>query len=91
MIRITMMVHNMIFLLLNDLLVPPGQAHPGGGCLTVQQDEDAGGDGKDRHYYGQASKAKVEQCDQPGQDEPDAQQDHAYIFGEFHNIPFLRE
>ncbi len=52
--------------------------------LTLQQDEDAGGDGEDRHDHGQAGEVELQQPDQPGQDEPNAQQQKAYVPGQFH-------
>jgi ribosome biogenesis protein Nip4 len=59
--KITMMVHNMRFLLLNDLYKGQFEAiRPFdwvAGVLTLNQNEDAGGDGEDRHNYAQASKA----------------------------------
>ena len=73
-IRITMIVHNMRFLLLNDLvnnlLEATWSVDRVAVDLTVQQDEDASRDGEDRHNYGQARKAQAEQCDQPVQDKP---------------------
>jgi hypothetical protein len=60
--------------------------------LTTQQDEDAGCNGKDSHYDGQARKAQAEQCNQPVQDEPDGQQEHANISCDFHGgTPFQLE
>jgi len=82
----------MRFLLLNDLLEATRSADRVAVGLTAQQDEDAGGDSEDRHNHGQARKVEFEQCDQPGQDEPDAHQQHAYISGDFHGgTPFERE
>jgi len=49
--RITMIVHNMRFLLENYLLKVTRSADPMTVDLTAQQDEDAGCDGKDRHNH----------------------------------------
>jgi hypothetical protein len=62
--------------------------------LTLNQDEDTGCNGKDRHNYAQAGKAQAEQCNQSVQDEPYGQQKKAYIMGDAHfhgDSPFLRE
>jgi hypothetical protein len=60
---ITMMVHNMRFLLLNDRVDATWLKNQTAVDLTAQQDENAGRDGKDRHDYWQTRKAQAEQCD----------------------------
>jgi hypothetical protein len=56
--RITMIVHNMRFLLMNDLLKDLFETtrsfDQAAGYLAFQQDEDAGCKGKDCHYDRQA-------------------------------------
>jgi len=49
--------------------------------LEAEQDQDAGGDGQDLHDRRKTAKVQFEQRDQPGQDEPDAQQDHSHTLG----------
>ncbi|MDD8012827.1 MAG: hypothetical protein PHX05_05050, partial [Acidobacteriota bacterium] len=45
----------------------------------AQHDQRAGYDGQDRHDQGKTLKVQMEQGDQSGHDEPDAQQDHSQI------------
>jgi hypothetical protein len=52
--RITMIVHNMRFLLLNDVLKVTQPLDRVKIDLTIQQNEDAGCDGEDSHNYAQA-------------------------------------
>jgi hypothetical protein len=65
--RITMIVHNMRFLLLNNLMKDLSDATWSLDRvifdLAAQQDEDAGSDGKDSHNHTQARKAQAEQRD----------------------------
>jgi hypothetical protein len=61
----------MRFLLLNDVFETTWSLDRVAVDLPTQQDENTGGEGKDRHYHAQACKAQAEQCDQPIQDEPD--------------------
>ena len=72
------MVHNMRLLLLNDplkdLLDATRSVDRAAGGLAADQDEDSGCDAEDRHNNIQAGKAEFEQCDQSGQDQPDAEQ-----------------
>ena len=79
-----MIVHNMRFLLLNDCVETTRSSDRVAVDLAFQQDEDAGRDGEDRHNYAQARKTQAEQCDQPVQDEPDGQQQEAYIMSDVH-------
>jgi hypothetical protein len=53
--RITMIVHNMRFLLLNDLLEATRSLDRVAIDLTAQQDEDASRDGEDRQDHAQAT------------------------------------
>ena len=82
------MVHNMRLLLLNDLLKDlldsTRSVDRAAVGLAADQDEDSGCDGEDRHNNIQAGKAEFEQYDQPGQNEPDAQQQHADTFSDSH-------
>ena len=82
------MVHNMRLLLLNDLLKDlldgTRSVDRAAVGLVADQDEDSGCDGEDRHNNIHAGKAEFEQCDQPGQKEPDAQQQHADTFSDSH-------
>ena len=81
------MVHNMRLLLLNDplkdLLDATRSVDRAAVGLAADQDEDSGCDAEDRHNNIQAGKAEFEQCDQPGQNQPDAQQ-HADTFSDSH-------
>jgi hypothetical protein len=57
--------------------------------LAAQQDKYAGCNGKDRHNHAQASDCR-DKCCQSRENEPDAQQQKADIFCEFHgDNPFL--
>jgi hypothetical protein len=56
--------------------------------LPAEQDQRAGHNGQDRHDQGEALKVQVEQRDQPGHDEPDAQQDHPQVVGQFETTHF---
>jgi hypothetical protein len=47
--------------------------------LPAEQDYNTGRNGEDRHDHGQTLKVEMEQWDQPGNDEPDAQQDHPQV------------
>jgi len=55
MIRITMIVHIMRFLLLNDRLEASGSFDRVAVDLTAQQDENSGRDGEDRQNQAQAT------------------------------------
>ena len=57
----------------NSIVLPPRSA--------AEQDQDAGGDGQDLHDHWETAKVQFEQRDQPGQDEPDAQQEHSQTLG----------
>ena len=77
-----MIVHNMRFLLLNDLWEATWSLDRVAVDLTAQQDEDASRDGEDRQDHAEAIKTqKLYQA--PG-DEKDGQQEHAYISGDMH-------
>jgi hypothetical protein len=88
MIRITMMVHNMIFLLLNDLLDATWSRSRMAVDLTLYQDEDPRCDGEEPHDYPEARKAQAEQSDQPPKDEPYGQQEETYIMSNVHWYSF---
>jgi len=45
----------------------------------AEQDQNASQNGENRHYHRQTLKVQIEQWDQPGHDEPDAQQDHPQV------------
>ena len=79
-----MIVHNMGYLLLKVLLEAAWSGDQAAVDLAAQQDKDAGGDGEDRHNHVHARKAEFEQCDQSGQDQPDAEQQHADTSGDSH-------
>ena len=83
-----MIIHNMRFLLLNDplkdLLDATRSVDRAAVGLAADQDEDSGCDAEDRHNNIQAGKAEFEQCDQSGQDQPDAEQQHADTSGDSH-------
>jgi hypothetical protein len=85
--------NDMRFLLLNDLSDATWSLDRVTVGLTAQQDEDAGCDGKDSHNHTQARKAQAEQCNQPVQDEPNSQQQEAYIITDdaHGSTPFLLE
>jgi hypothetical protein len=59
---------------LKDLFGVTGSLDRAAVVLATQQDEDASRNGEDPHDHFQARKTQAEQCDQPVQDEPDAQQ-----------------
>jgi hypothetical protein len=58
------------------------------GCtsigLSTQQDQNTCSDCEDGHESPERRKAEIQQWYQPRQDEPDAQQEHAEILGQFH-------
>jgi hypothetical protein len=79
--RTMMMIqsNDMRFLLLNDLSDATWSLDRVTVGLTAQQDEYAGCDGEQPHNYAQARKTQTEHRDQPVQDEPNSQQQEAYI------------
>jgi hypothetical protein len=84
--RITMIVHNMRFLLLNDLLKDLLDATWSVGRvafgLTAQRDEYASRNGKDRQDHAEVINNQTGY--QAPSDEKDRQQDHADIPGDVH-------
>jgi len=86
-----MIVHNMRFLLLNDLFEATRSTDRVAVGLTAQQDENAGGDGEDCQNQSQATEGR-DKLHQAPENEEGGQQEHAYISGEFHGFtPFERE
>jgi hypothetical protein len=75
--RITMMVHNMRCLLLKDRLKITRSRDRVTVDLPTQQNQDTCCDGEDRHNDTKAVKVKLENCNQPGKDKPNAQQQHS--------------
>jgi hypothetical protein len=86
--RITMMVHNMRFLLMKiqRIIRPRSRVW---GDLTAQQYENASSDGKDRQDHSQATNAQKRY--QAPANEKDGQQDHADVSSKMHSDSPLLE
>jgi len=58
-------------------------------CSPAEQDKGTAGDGQNGHDQGQTLEIQMEQWDQPGHDEPDAQQDHPQVLWQSESTHFV--